>query len=112
MSKEYLNESFINRSARTILFNIYLRLINETSLLKRNDHFFDYFKFIFISQLFSDLVIIFFRCNHESIFFVFENFSTYRVRDNFFAVNFGVNELLAEFRGTLSIKYINKRIYS
>jgi hypothetical protein len=49
VSKKYLNKSLLNRSARIILFNIYPRLINKASLLKRNDHPFNYFRFIFIS---------------------------------------------------------------
>jgi hypothetical protein len=77
VSKEYLNEFFTNRSIKIILFNIYSRLINKAGLLKRNDYFFNYFKLIFISQLFSDLVIVFFRCNHELIFLIFKNSFTY-----------------------------------
>jgi hypothetical protein len=77
MSKKYLNESLTNRSARIILFNIYPRSINKASLLKRNDYFFNYFRLVFISQLYLDLVIILFHYNHEPILFIFKNSPTY-----------------------------------
>jgi hypothetical protein len=91
VSKEYLNKSLTNYSARTVLFDIYPRSIDKVSLLKRNDHVFDYFKLIFVSQLLTDLVIIFFRCDHEPIFLIFENSLTYYVRNDLFAVDFGIN---------------------
>jgi hypothetical protein len=73
MSKEYLNESLTNYSARTVLFDIYPRLIDKVSLLERNDYAFDYFRLILVSQLLTDLVIVLFRCNHKPILLIFEN---------------------------------------
>jgi hypothetical protein len=59
----------------------------------------------------SESLKVLFRCNHEPILLIFENSSACRVRDNLFAVDFGIDELLAEFRGTLSMRYIGERIY-
>jgi hypothetical protein len=112
MSKEDLNELFTNNITKTVLLEILLYSKNESRLLSGDEYIFNYFRFRFISKLQTNLVIIFFGGDHKIIFVIFKNSPAYRERNNLLTMNPRLIELLAKFRGTLSVEYINKRIYS